>query len=89
MILGLQDTDPDSDGTRIKIEEQLAIENVDLSSQMWIKSKTDANGFFTLKSVVSYNNAEYNAVPGKVLAIDPESMSVTDHDQNNPGMQDG
>ncbi len=51
--------------------------DVDLASQMFIRSKTDANGFFTLKSVVSFFNDDYNPTPGKVLALDPESMSVT------------
>ena len=77
MVLGLEETDQDSDGTRIVIQDQLGIGNVDLSSQRWIKSKTDANGFFTLKNTVSYFNADYNAIPGKVLTLDPESMMVT------------
>ena len=77
MVLGLENKDPDSDGTRIVIQEQLETGNVDLLSQMWERSKTDANGYFTLKSIVSFNNPEYNNVPGKVLTIDPESMSVT------------
>ena len=76
MAIGLDDIDPDSDGTRIKIQNQLDVGNVDLSSQMWIKSKTDINGFFTLKSVVSFNNADNDATRGKILTIDPESMSV-------------
>ena len=77
MVLGLEDTDPDSDGTGIVMQNPLENDNVDFSSQRWIKSKTDANGYFTLKSVVSYHNAEYNPIPGKVLTIDPESMILT------------
>ena len=70
MAIGLDDIDPDSDGTRIKIQNQLDVGNVDLSSQMWIKSKTDINGFFTLKSVVSFNNADNDATRGMILTIE-------------------
>ena len=77
MVLGLEDTDPDSDGTLISIQNELDTGKVDLSSQMWIKSKVDANGFFTLKSVVSFHNDKSDATRGKILTIDPESMSVT------------
>ena len=84
MVLGLENTDPDSDGTRIVIQEQLETGSVDLLSQMWERSKTDANGYFTLKSIVSFDNPEYNSIPGKVLTIDSESMSVTA--DNNEGL---
>ena len=85
MVFGLQDTDPDSDGTRIVIQNPLDTGNVDHSSQMFTKSKTDANGYFTLKSVVSFFNTDYNPTPGKVLALDPESMTTTADDGR--GMQ--
>ena len=76
MAIGLDDIDPDSDGTRIVIQNPLDMGNVDHSSQMFTKSKTDANGYFTLKSVVSFFNTDYNPTPGKVLALDPESMTT-------------